>query len=126
MLIRAAVGDDAVQSPIAAAALRDAESIAVALPALCEFVWVLARWYKRDAKDIAASIRRLIESDTVRVDRPAVEAGLALLETGGDFADGIIAFEGARLGGAVFASFDADAVRRLTAGGKNALLLTTS
>ncbi|GAB1387989.1 MAG: hypothetical protein AMXMBFR78_31830 [Rubrivivax sp.] len=53
----------------------------------------------------------------VRAARPAggVEAfvGLALLEAGGDFAGGVIAYEGARLGGEVFASFDAKAVRLL-------------
>jgi hypothetical protein len=33
----------------------------------------------------------------VIVNRPAVEAGLALLEAGGDFADGVIVYEGSRL-----------------------------
>jgi hypothetical protein len=41
----------------------------------------------------------LIESASVLVDRPAVEAGLAVLASGGDFADGVIAFEGRRAGG---------------------------
>ena len=123
LLVRVAVGDDPRQAAAAAGALRTAEAIAVTLPALCEFVWVLSRWYKRDVRDIAAAIRRLIDSATVRVDRPAVEAGLALLEAGGDFAGGIIAFEGRRLGGEVFVSFDADAVRRIKAGGAEAVLL---
>lgn len=39
-------------------------------------------------------IRSLLESAAVRVDRPAIEAGLAMLVAGGDFADGVIAFEG--------------------------------
>lgn len=30
---------------------------------------------------------------------PAVEAGLSMLEAGGDFADGVIALDGQRLGG---------------------------
>lgn len=47
----------------------------------------------------------------VVVNRPAAEAGLALLEAGGDFADGIIAFEGSLLGGDTFLSFDRQAVR---------------
>ena len=37
----------------------------------------------------------------MRVDRPAVDAGLALFKAGGDFADGVIAFEGHRLGGSI-------------------------
>jgi hypothetical protein len=48
----------------------------------------------------------LIESASVLVDRLAAEAGLAVLESGGDFADGVIAFEGRRAGGPVFVSFD--------------------
>jgi predicted nucleic-acid-binding protein len=43
VLVRAVVSDDPAQSQAAIAALRGAEQIAVALPALCEFVWVL-RW----------------------------------------------------------------------------------
>jgi predicted nucleic-acid-binding protein len=124
VLVRVAIGDDPAQAAHAAAILREAETIAVTLPALCEFVWVLSRWYKRDAHDIAAAVRRLIESAPVQVDRPAVEAGLALLEAGGDFADGIIAFEGRRRGGPVFASFDTDAVKRIGAGGAETLLLS--
>jgi hypothetical protein len=57
------------------------------------------------------------------VDRPAVDAGLALLEAGGDFADGVIAFEGRRLGGLVFTSFDAEAVRLIEANGGETRLL---
>jgi predicted nucleic-acid-binding protein len=44
------------------------------------------------------------------MNRSAVEAGLAILESGGDFADGVIAYEGNWLGGETFASFDKDAV----------------
>jgi predicted nucleic-acid-binding protein len=124
ILVRVAVGDDPIQSPLAAKLLREAESVAVTLPALCEFVWVLRRIYKREAGDIAAAIRRLIGSATVAVDRPAVEAGLVQLEAGGDFADGIIAFEGRRLGGMVFASFDQDAVTLIAQTGSEALLLS--
>jgi hypothetical protein len=37
--------------------------------------------------------------------RPAVEAGLSRLDAGGDFADGIIAYEGDWLGGEEFVVF---------------------
>jgi predicted nucleic-acid-binding protein len=124
ILVRAAVGDDPVQTPVAERVLREAETIAVPVPVLCEFVWVLARGYRRDATEIAASIRRLVDSATVSVDRPAVEAGLRFLEAGGDFADGVIAFEGRRLGGDVFASFDQKAVSIARQGGVQARLLS--
>jgi hypothetical protein len=58
------------------------------------------------AADTAGAVRPLAAAATVRVDRPAVEAGLAVLEADGDFADGVIAFDGRRLGSSVFASID--------------------
>lgn len=124
VLLRAAVGDDPIQARIAAEVLAEAENVAVPLPILCEFVWVLLRRYGRSAAEIAASIRVLADSANVGLDRPAVEAGLAVLEAGGDFADGVIAFDGRRLGGDVFVSFDRDAVDLITAAGGEAQLLS--
>jgi predicted nucleic-acid-binding protein len=124
VLVRAAIMDDAAQSSLAVAALLEAEAVAVTLSSLCEFVWVLTRGYKRNASEVAAAVRKLVESATVLVDRPAVEAGLAVLEKGGDFADGVIAFEGRRMGGRVFTSFDKEAVDLVDATGGEARLLS--
>jgi predicted nucleic-acid-binding protein len=123
VLVRAAVMDHPIQSALAVAALLEAETVAVTLPSLCEFVWVLTQGYRRDAAEVASAVRKLIESAGVVVDRSAVEAGLAVLERGGDFADGVIAFEGRRAGGRVFTSFDRDAVERVRATGGEARLL---
>ena len=57
------------------------------------------------------------------VDPPAAEASLAVLDRGGDFADGIIAFEGRRAGGPAFVSFDKDAAAQVEAAGFQAKLL---
>jgi predicted nucleic-acid-binding protein len=57
------------------------------------------------------------------MNRPAVEAGLSILAAGGDFADGVIAYEGNWLGGETFVSFDKKAVLLLTAQGQPARLL---
>jgi predicted nucleic-acid-binding protein len=46
-----------------------------------------------------------------------------VLEAGGDFADGVIAYEGNWLGGETFVSFDKKAVSLLTAQGQSARLL---
>jgi predicted nucleic-acid-binding protein len=124
VLVRAAVLDDPTQSPLAVAALLEAEVVAVTIPSLCEFVWVLARGYKRSPSQIASAVRKLIESETVVVDRPAVEAGLAVLERGGDFADGAIAYEGRSVGGEVFTSFDRDAIVLVNATGGETRLLS--
>jgi predicted nucleic-acid-binding protein len=123
VLVRAVVRDDASQASVAAKLLVDAELIAIALPSLCEFVWVLRRVYGFESTDAAAAIRALLATANVQMNRPAVEAGLLVLEAGGDFADGVIAYEGTWLGGEVFASFDKKAVALLTQQGQSARLL---
>jgi predicted nucleic-acid-binding protein len=110
ILIRAVMRDDRKQAAAAARLLKDAEIIAVPSPCLCEFVWVLRRVYNLGQNDIRAALRALLNTGNVSVNRPAVDAGLAVLDAGGDFADGIIAFEGRFLGGDTFVSFDKKAV----------------
>ncbi|WP_216923336.1 type II toxin-antitoxin system VapC family toxin [Synechococcus sp. CCAP 1479/9] len=123
VLVRAVVSDDPAQSTAAIAALRGAEQIAVALPALCEFVWVLRRVYAFSVADIVAAIRALMAAGNVSLDRAAVELGLLQLEAGGDFADAVIAHEGQWLGGDTFLSFDRQAVALLQQQGIAAELL---
>ncbi len=123
VLIRAVVRDDSVQAKAAAKVLKNAELIAVALPCLCEFVWVLLKVYGFQVADIAVALRALVSVENVETNRPAVEAGLAFLEVGGDFADGVIAFEGNWLGGETFVSFDKKAVRIASENGQRAQLL---
>jgi predicted nucleic-acid-binding protein len=60
---------------------------------------------------IAETVGRLMNSETVVLNRPAVGAGLAMLEAGGDFADGAIAYEGSWLGAETFVAFDRRAVK---------------
>ena len=123
VLVRAVMCDDPAQASVAAKVLIDAELIAVALPCLCELVWVLLKVYNLQPADAANAIRALLAAANVEVNRPAVEAGLLLLEAGGDFADGVIAYEGNWLGGETFVSFDKKAVALLTAQGQSARLL---
>ncbi len=123
VLVRAITGDDDRQSPIAQAELAKAEKVVLTLPTLCELAWVLPRGYKTPPSKVAETIRGLMGGETVTVNRRAAEAGLALLEAGGDFADGVIAFEGRRLGADAFVSFDRKAVTLMTAAGEPARLL---
>ncbi|MDR0577209.1 MAG: type II toxin-antitoxin system VapC family toxin [Candidatus Accumulibacter sp.] len=123
VLVRAVVRDDPAQATAAAAVLTDAELIAVALPCLCEFVWVLLSVYGFQQADAASAIRALLATANVEVNRPAVEAGLMVLDAGGDFADGVIAYEGNWLGGETFVSFDKKAVALLAAQGQSTHLL---
>lgn len=119
VLLRAITGDDRRQSMAAQKALQGAEVVGLTLPALCELVWVLARGYKIPAGEIAATIRRLIDAANITVNRGAVEAGLQILENNGDFADGVIAYEGRWLGCETFLSFDKQAVRLVAATGQS-------
>jgi predicted nucleic-acid-binding protein len=124
VLVRAIIGDDRRQSRVAQAALAKADVIALALPALCELVWVLSQGYKIPLTEVAEAIRGLMNSDKVVVNRPAAEAGLALLDAGGDFADGVIAYEGTWLGAESFISFDKRATKLLEAQGASIRLLS--
>ena len=65
----------------------------------------------------------MINAANVAVNRPAAEAGLTLLDRGGDFADGVIAYEGNWLGANTFASFDKKAIKLLEAQGQSTQLL---
>ena len=123
VLVRGVVRDDENQARTVDKILDEATLIAVALPCLCEFVWVLRRVYSFDKADIAVAVRALLDAGNVVVNRPAVEAGLSILAAGGDFADGVIAYEGNWLGGETFVSFDKKAVSLLTAQGQPARLL---
>jgi predicted nucleic-acid-binding protein len=123
VLVRAVLQDDTRQAHTASKLLREASLIAVSLPCLCELVWVLRRGAKLPKEDISAAIRSLMATGNVVLNRPAVEAGLALLDSGGDFADGVMAHEGHWLGGETFTSFDKRAVEMLTAQGHAARLL---
>jgi predicted nucleic-acid-binding protein len=124
VLVRAITGDDERQSKLAQAELAKADAVALALPALCELVWVLSQAYKVPDSEIGEAIRRLINSATVLVNKPAVEAGLAMLDEGGDFADGVISFEGSWLGAETFVSFDKEATKLLRARGEPVRLLS--
>ena len=124
VLVIAAVQDEPQQARQAAKVLQAAELVAVPIPVFCEFVWVLRRGYKRSPSDISDAIRKLMKSPQVVMNRPAVEAGLSALDAGGDFADGVIAYEGNWLGAEEFVSFDSKAVSVLQSHGTRARLLS--
>jgi predicted nucleic-acid-binding protein len=123
LLVRALTHDDLSQAGLAESALASAELVAFSMVVLCELGWVLSRSYRIAATDIAEGIRRLTGGANVAVDRRSLEAGLAFLDRGGDFADGVIAHQGYDLGGDVFVSFDEKAVDLVKAAGEAAQLL---
>lgn len=94
LLVRAVLNDDPGQSPRAVKILTEATLVAVPITCLCEFVWVLLRGAHLTKEQVVTAITALIAVDNAVVNQPAVRAGLAILEAGGDFADGVIAYEG--------------------------------
>ena len=84
---------------------------------------MLRRVYQFGQEDIVAALEALLNAENVGVNRPAVDAGLSMLKAGGNFADGLIAYEGAWLGAETFVSFDKQAVSLLSDQGKQAKLL---
>lgn len=123
VLLRLVLADEEAQGLAAVEAMESASLVAISVHSLCELAWVLERLYKKARPEIAAAIRGVIEAENVVVNRPAVDAGLAVLDAGGDFADGVIAFDGQWLGGETFVSFDKTAVKLLNGQGTAAQLL---
>lgn len=113
VLVRAAVRDDQEQTKAAMRIMARAETVAIAVSCLCEFAWVLRSVYRCRAPEIAEAIRVLLAAENVETNGQAAEAGLAMLDVGGDFADGVIAYEGRWLGAETFVSFDKKAVEML-------------
>jgi len=106
VLVRFLIWDEEAQSGRAAQAIEAAETVVLPIVVLCETVWVLRRVYKLPPREIAATLRALIDSKPVEVDRPAAESGLALLERGGDFADGVVLYQAGREKVAHLVTFD--------------------
>ncbi|PZM13798.1 type II toxin-antitoxin system VapC family toxin [Rhizobium tubonense] len=91
--------------------------------AVCEMIWVLRRLYKLTHLELVQATKALLAIESVVLDRGAITAGLIMMEAGGDFADGAIAYEGQGLGGDTFASFDKKAIIVLKGQGQKCVLL---
>lgn len=124
VLVRLFVDDDLQQQNTAVELLEEAERIAIPSTVLIETVWVLNRSYKVPNADILALLREFIAGvPKLAVDENAIEAGFAVMERGGDFADGVNAFGGGMLGAEQFATFDRQAAKLLQQSGVETLLL---
>lgn len=123
VLIRAVLDDDVVQSRASRLALSSADQVVISRHAFCEMVWVLRQRYKMPKGEIVKVIHGYLEADNVITDTAAVQAGLAAIIAGADFADGVIAYEGRWLGGETFVSFDEKAVAAIAKQGMKAKLL---
>lgn len=123
VLLRAVLGDDIEQSRVARHILKSADQVVLSRHALCEMVWVLRRSYKLPKNEIARTLLGLLDAENVITDVSAIETGMMAMEAGADFADGVIAYEGAWLGGEMFVSFDKKAVAAVGKQGRKTKLL---
>ena len=126
VLVRLATQDNPQQAAAALKVLQTASLIAVPSTAMCEMVWVLIRGYRYTPEQVAHAIRTLLQVGQVVCNTPAMLAGLALLQSGGDFADGVIAFEGELMGGQEFLTFDKAAAKLLKHQKRKVRLLKTA
>jgi predicted nucleic-acid-binding protein len=123
VLARFLVGDDPVQVKKAQVVFATAKKIVISTVVFCELSWVMSAVYKQPSSVIASAMRGILTIGNVEAKTDEIEAGLKMLDDGGDFADGVIAYTGGVMAGepATFVSFDRQAVRRLSAGGLPAM-----
>lgn len=123
LLVRILTEDAPDQTAMAQQALRSAEALIVPIVAFCELAWVLSVAYRYSRSEIATAISAIRRHPNIVCDTALIDVGLTMLESGGDFADAVIAADGQRLGGATFATFDKRAAQLLEAQGHNVTLL---
>lgn len=123
VLVRFLVADDEEQCRAAARLLEKAAEIIIPTHVFCELAWVLLSAYKHRPSQVRARIADILNSHKVAARDDEVQAGLRMLDQGGDFADGVNAYCGRIMarGPSTFASFDRQAVRLLTGQGIPAL-----
>ena len=96
VLVRYLTWDDEAQAIEAANAIEGADTIVVPTIVLCDLVWVLKRAYRYAGPEIIQILRRLAAVRAVEIERSAAEAGIAMLERGGDSADGLVRYDADR------------------------------
>jgi predicted nucleic-acid-binding protein len=117
VLVRYLTQDDPVQSAKATELIerrltrRDPGFISIV--AMAEAVWVLERAYRLGDAEIATTIERTLQADSLVVEneQEVFSAMIALKEGRGSFADALIGALGARAGCSATVTFDQKALR---------------
>jgi len=100
-----------------------AKKIIIPTVVFCELSWVMSAVYKQPDSVIASAMRGVLNIGNVEANTDEIEAGLKMMDDGGDFADGVMAYTGGMMAGesSTFVSFDKQAVRKLSASGLPAM-----
>ncbi len=119
VLLRAALNDDPVQSPVARGLLLSLDHERpglVSIPVLMEFFWVLRSHYKLPRTRLAAMMRKLLETEYLHFEAldAAGKALAAFEENAADFSDVIIAMRNRELGAERTYTFDKGAAASIT------------
>jgi len=117
VLLRAALQDDDVQSPLAERVLsgftKDSPGF-ITMIALVELYWTLVRKKGLDRTHALLFIRRLVESESLEFDDgEGVVRALTFAEEGADFADALINSMMEQFGATETVTFDKGASERL-------------
>lgn len=123
LILRLLIDDDPTQTSLARRTAREASQIIYSTVALCEAVLTMRRFYKLGRAEIIGALTMLLDDPRAVTDWDAVRIGFALLQDGGDLADGLIAVEGRKMAAETFVTFDKNAARLLEAQGVPVTLL---
>lgn len=94
VVLRFLLADDEIQSPIARSYFFDTNNLLIILPVVfCEVVWVMKKRSKIPNTKIAFLLKSLVANQRVIYEQTSFEHGIQFVENGGDFADGMIAFQ---------------------------------
>jgi predicted nucleic-acid-binding protein len=104
LLVRMVVSDNPEQAREAREVLAKAAGVVITRQVLCELAWVLDSRYKLPRAKIVEALCNIRDAQNAILDSTAINAGLAAMQAGADFADGVIAYEGRMAGGEVFVS----------------------
>jgi predicted nucleic-acid-binding protein len=117
ILVRYLTQDDPVQSRQATEILEQRLSEAnpgfISVVAMVELVWVLDRAYRMAARQIAAAVERMLQTEVLVIEREqeVFAAMVAIRQGRGSFADALIAALGLQAGCSHTLTFDTKAAR---------------
>ncbi|GHT96831.1 DNA-binding protein [Betaproteobacteria bacterium] len=123
MLINPQNEADREQRYIAENLLQRFDEVIIPTHVFCEVTWILDR-HKYKPNQVCHVFKAFLESDKFVCKEEEIEAGMLMLEQGGDFADGVNEYTGRVMtrGLSVFASFDKKAVKLLSERGIPAMI----
>lgn len=107
VLVRYLLNDDIHQNAIACQYLDNKEiECVIPMMVFCEIDWLLRKKVKIPRMEIVEFFERLIKKPNIVFDKQALEIGLYFLKKGGDFADGLIAYQTMGYDNATLLTFD--------------------